>query len=82
MYDGMRVDEIQRIYDGGWNPSAASDDGKSEKVRHWMNLERCVHWLHWLHLEPTSEVEVPDTHVLLLVRWIGGERVHGDTCEI
>jgi hypothetical protein len=75
----MRVDGIQRIYDGGWNPSAASDGSKSEQVMRCMDPKHCV---HWLHLEPTSEVEVPDTHVLLLVRWIGGEWVYGNTCEM
>jgi hypothetical protein len=27
------VDGIQRMYDGGWNPSAESDNSKSEQVR-------------------------------------------------
>jgi hypothetical protein len=35
---------------GGWDPSAVSDDSKSEQVKQCMDL---VHCLHWLHLEPT-----------------------------
>jgi hypothetical protein len=31
------VDGIQRIYDGGWDPSAQRDDSKSEQVRQCMD---------------------------------------------
>jgi hypothetical protein len=45
------VDGIQRIYDGGWDPSGESDNNnKSEQVKQCMDLRHC---LHWLHLEPT-----------------------------
>jgi hypothetical protein len=40
------VDGIQRIYDGGWDPSAQRDDSKSEQVRQCMDLRHCLHWLH------------------------------------
>jgi hypothetical protein len=43
-------DGIQRIYDGGWDPSAQSGGSKSEQVKKCMDLEHCP---HWLHLEPT-----------------------------
>jgi hypothetical protein len=41
---------IQRIYDGGWDPSGESDNSKSEQVKQCMDLEHC---LHCLHLEAT-----------------------------
>jgi hypothetical protein len=43
------LDGIQRMY-CGWDPSAQSGGSKSEQVKHCMDLEHCV---HWLHLEPT-----------------------------
>jgi hypothetical protein len=56
------VDGIQRIYDGGWDPSGESDNSKSEQAKQCMDLQHCLHWLslgphlptalHWLHLEP------------------------------
>jgi hypothetical protein len=47
IYDG--VDGIQRIYDSGWDPSAQSDDSRSEQVKRCMDLKHCV---SFLHLEP------------------------------
>jgi hypothetical protein len=48
---------------GGWDPSAQSEENKSEQVRQCMDLseqvrqcmdlQHCLHCLHWLHLEPT-----------------------------
>jgi hypothetical protein len=35
---------------GGWDPSAQSEESKSEQARQCMDVEHC---LHWLHLEPT-----------------------------
>jgi hypothetical protein len=40
------LDGIQRIYDGGWDPSAQSGDSKSEQVIQCVDLEHCPHWLH------------------------------------
>jgi hypothetical protein len=34
----------------GWNPSAQRDDSTSEQARQCMDLQHC---LHWLHFEPT-----------------------------
>jgi hypothetical protein len=39
----------------GWDPSAESDNSKSEQVKNCMDLEHC---LHLLHLEPTHELEI------------------------
>jgi hypothetical protein len=38
--------EIQRIYDGGWGPSAESDDSKTKQVKCCLGLQHCLHWLH------------------------------------
>jgi hypothetical protein len=43
-----------------WNPSAQSDDSKSEQVKHCIHLQ---HSLHWLHLEPTH-LSLPHHHPL------------------
>jgi hypothetical protein len=48
----VMVDGIQRIYDGGWDPSAQIDNSKPEQVKHCMDLDH--HCLHWLRLEPTQ----------------------------
>jgi hypothetical protein len=36
------VDMIQRIYDGGYDPSAQSEESKSEQVRQCMDLSEQV----------------------------------------
>jgi hypothetical protein len=69
----MMVDEIQRRYDGGCDPSVESDDSKSAQVRLWMYGSRTlpalaalgavnsptVRVLHCppLHLEPLTRHE-------------------------
>jgi hypothetical protein len=45
------VGGIQRIYDGGWDPSAESDGSKSEQVKQCMDL---AHFIHWLHLKAVN----------------------------
>jgi hypothetical protein len=37
------VDGIQRIYDGGWDPSEESEESKSEQVMHCMDPQHCLH---------------------------------------
>jgi hypothetical protein len=52
-YSTCRTHHAQRTptrRPGGWDPSAESDNSKSEQVKHCMDLEHCM---HWLHLEPT-----------------------------
>jgi hypothetical protein len=41
------VDEIQRIYDGGWDPSGDSGNSKSEQVKHCMDLGHCYTCYTW-----------------------------------
>jgi hypothetical protein len=44
MVDGIQgEDRIQRIYDGGWDPSGGSDSSKSEQATRYMDLEHFVH---------------------------------------
>jgi hypothetical protein len=47
---GDLVDEIQV------HTSAQSVNSKSKEVKHCMDLEHC---LHWLHLEPTHQQDIP-----------------------
>jgi hypothetical protein len=35
----MTAGGIQRIYDGGWDPSVESDNSQSEQVKHCMDQE-------------------------------------------
>jgi hypothetical protein len=44
------VDGIQRIYDGGWDPSEESDHSESEQAR------QCID-LHRLKLDPLTHLE-------------------------
>jgi hypothetical protein len=44
------------IWYSGWDPSAQSEESKSEQVKHCIDLVHCVHGAHWLDLEPTHLV--------------------------
>jgi hypothetical protein len=53
----MMVDGVQRIYDGGWDPSSQSVNSKPSKSNNvYMDLVDLEHCLNLLHLEPTHQV--------------------------